>query len=184
MKNVLFKVLLVFLMLIWFGQSSRGNDKGIVGNAESSIQDNGNKTDLPDEVSLDDDDNEGDEDNSDGIVEEDGGYCEPAGKEFDSKRRNNQQSAEKSVFFRYLDVVVLTGLLGLTCWLVYGRKKRKYLLIVLGVSLLYLGFYRSGCICPVGATGNVAMTLRYFKTTRISIFAALFFLIPLIFSFF
>jgi polyferredoxin len=57
------------------------------------------------------------------------------------------------------DVVVLAGGLGLATWFVLHRRSR---LAVVGLSiagLAYFGFYRQGCVCPIGAIQNVTVAL-------------------------
>ena len=54
--------------------------------------------------------------------------------------------------------------------------------MIMLVSLLLLGFLRLGCVCPVGATGNIAVTLSHLNTVSLSIFTVLFFVLPLLFA--
>ena len=50
-------------------------------------------------------------------------------------------------------------------------------------SLLYFGFYRKGCICPIGAIGNI--TLAVFDSSYVIPLSALaFFVLPLVFTLF
>lgn len=58
-----------------------------------------------------------------------------------------------------LDVVLLGGALGLVAWIVLGRRSRAMLVAVTIGSLLYFGFWREGCVCPIGATQNVVVAL-------------------------
>lgn len=55
--------------------------------------------------------------------------------------------------------VVLAIILPAAGWLLLKRRSRAGI-FVLGIgSLLYFGFYRQGCICPVGSVQNVAMAV-------------------------
>ncbi|NLF30186.1 MAG: 4Fe-4S binding protein [Planctomycetes bacterium] len=80
---------------------------------------------------------------------------------------------------RLVDVAVLAAALAATGYVVLVRRSRRWLLAVMLASLLYLGFYRSGCVCPIGAIQNVALSLRDPAYT-ISIIITAIFLLPLI----
>src|SRR5690242_13628360 len=53
------------------------------------------------------------------------------------------------------DAVILFLALSITTWLVFKSRSRRGLFIMSVFSLGYFGFYRTGCICPVGSTQNV-----------------------------
>jgi ferredoxin len=56
--------------------------------------------------------------------------------------------------------VILLGLaLGVSAWLALWRRQRGWLVAISIACLAYFGFYREGCICPIGATQNVAVAL-------------------------
>jgi len=58
-----------------------------------------------------------------------------------------------------MDAAVLLAAIGIGAWFLLKRRSRS-LIFVLGVfCLLYLGFYKEGCICPVGSIQNVALAL-------------------------
>jgi polyferredoxin len=57
------------------------------------------------------------------------------------------------------DVILLAGALGLAAWLALWRRQRGWLVALTTACLLYFGFYREGCICPIGSTQNVAVAL-------------------------
>ena len=84
---------------------------------------------------------------------------------------------------RVVDMVLLIGGLALSTWLVLKVRRRAWV-IVLGIAALaYFGFYRAGCICPVGAGQNVALSLLE-STYTISIVVTVFFLLPVALSLF
>ena len=62
-------------------------------------------------------------------------------------------------WLRFLDVAVLVFALGLAAWLVFKRRSRMGLILLSFGSVAYFGFYRHGCICPVGAIQNVVLCL-------------------------
>ena len=59
----------------------------------------------------------------------------------------------------YLDLAVLTGALALASWLVLRRRTRTGVWLLTLFSVAYFGFWRKGCICPVGSTQNVTLAL-------------------------
>ena len=79
----------------------------------------------------------------------------------------------------YCDLAVLAGALALASvaavWV-----RRRWLIVLIGVAALaYLGFYRQGCICPIGAIQNVAMAVFGTGGYVIPLTVAGFFLLPL-----
>ncbi|MBN1808797.1 MAG: 4Fe-4S binding protein [Planctomycetes bacterium] len=81
----------------------------------------------------------------------------------------------------YLDVSVLIGALSLAAYLGI-RKRSRTGLAVLGVfSLAYFGLWRRGCICPVGAIQNVALSLSDGGYV-LPLSVAAFFFLPLFFA--
>ena len=62
--------------------------------------------------------------------------------------------------YEYIDTIVLFLALGLSTYLVLKKRSRKAIFALTVFSLIYFGFYREGCICPIGAIQNV--TLSFF----------------------
>ncbi len=83
----------------------------------------------------------------------------------------------------YLDLAVLVGALGLAAWLVHRRRSRRGLAALSVFSLVYFGFIRHGCICPIGAPQNVAYGL-FTPEYTLPLTVLLFFLAPLVFALF
>jgi NosR/NirI family nitrous oxide reductase transcriptional regulator len=82
-------------------------------------------------------------------------------------------------WLRLLDVVVLAAALGLSSWLVLKCRSRNGVLLLSLGALAYFGFFRKGCVCPIGAIQNVTLSLvdsRYL----ISMGVILFFFLPLV----
>lgn len=86
-----------------------------------------------------------------------------------------------SYIFEYLDLMVLIFALMLAAYFTLKKRSRKHILSLSVFSLIYFGFYRQGCICPVGAIQNItiAFTLADYK---IPLTVIGFFIIPLLFS--
>lgn len=82
-----------------------------------------------------------------------------------------------------LDVAVLLITLSLASYFSIYKRSRFSLFLLMLFSLLYFGFWRKGCICPVGSLQNVA--LAFFDSSYIIPWSVvLFFTLPLIFSLF
>ena len=78
-----------------------------------------------------------------------GGYKTPA----------VQKPLPRSSWLQLLDVAVLAAAMGISSWLVLKRRNRKALLALTVCSVAYFGFYREGCVCPIGSIQNVAVAL-------------------------
>lgn len=70
-----------------------------------------------------------------------------------------QKPRPREYWLELLDVVLLAFALGVAVWLVLYRRSRKQVLALTIGCLAYFGFYREGCICPIGAIQNVAVAL-------------------------
>lgn len=83
----------------------------------------------------------------------------------------------------YVDVAVLLIALSLSVFFIYKKRCRKGVFLLMVLSLLYFGFYRKGCICSIGAVGNVSLSV--FENSYVMPFSALlFFVLPLVFTLF
>jgi polyferredoxin len=70
-----------------------------------------------------------------------------------------QRLRPRAVAWQVADVALLAAALGASAWLALRARKRAGLVALSVFCLAYFGFYREGCICPVGATQNVAVAL-------------------------
>ncbi len=85
--------------------------------------------------------------------------------------------------YEYIDTAILFAALVLATFLVLKTRKRRAILVMMIFSLIYFGFWRKGCVCPIGAIQNV--TLSFFDPGyAVPITITLFFLLPLIFTLF
>jgi NosR/NirI family transcriptional regulator, nitrous oxide reductase regulator len=91
--------------------------------------------------------------------------------------------APRSNAMEYIDTLVLLAALSLLSWLAIKKRSRQGILWISIFTLLYFGFYRDGCICPVGSLQDVVLALTHQGYT-IPITVLLFFLLPLAFSIF
>jgi ferredoxin len=89
----------------------------------------------------------------------------------------------RTLGLEYLDVAALAAGLGLASYLALVRRSRKGLVVLAAGSLAWLGFWRSGCVCPIGAIQNVALSMadgRY----AVPFSVVLFFVLPLLVTLF
>lgn len=89
------------------------------------------------------------------------------------------QAPPRAQWREAVDVAVLAAALLLCTWIVLVRRSRRWLVVLSIGCLLYFGFYREGCICPIGAIQNVVVALTD-PNAAISYFVIAFFLLPLI----
>ena len=82
-----------------------------------------------------------------------------------------------------VDVAALTVALSLAAWLALKKRNRRGLLVLSVCSLVYFGFYRKGCVCPIGAIQNVTLALTD-SSYLVPIEVILFFSLPLVFALF
>ena len=85
--------------------------------------------------------------------------------------------------FGWWDSVILFGALSLATWFVFKSRSRRGLFLLSIFSVAFFGFYRRGCICPVGSTQNV-MAATFIPDVGVSAIIVSFFVLPLLFSLF
>lgn len=83
----------------------------------------------------------------------------------------------------WIDLAVFTGALSLASWLAVRRRSRRGVFWLMLFSLAYFGFYKQGCVCPIGSTQNIAMAL-FNPHYAVPITVTLLFVLPLIFALF
>jgi len=89
----------------------------------------------------------------------------------------------RSLFLEYLDVAILFVALSLSAYFALKKRSRNYLFVLMVFSLIYFGFFRKGCVCPIGSIQNISLAL-FDKTYLIPITVIAFFTLPLIFALF
>ena len=87
------------------------------------------------------------------------------------------------LLWNILDVVLLVGMMGLVAWAAYRRRSRSIILSMSLVSVLYFGFFRSGCVCSVGSIQNVVMA-AVDSNYHLPWYVLLVFLLPILFALF
>ena len=82
-----------------------------------------------------------------------------------------------------VDTAVLLGALSLCSVLVLKRRSRREIFMLTVFCVLYFGFFRKGCICPVGSLQNVLDATMH-EAAVVPVVVVVFFLLPLLFALF
>ena len=85
----------------------------------------------------------------------------------------------RAAIFGWIDLAVLVATLVGAAYFALRLRSRRHLWLLAIFSVGYFGFYRHGCICPVGATQNVALALAH-RGYTLPLGVGVFFLLPLI----
>lgn len=96
-------------------------------------------------------------------------------------------------FWSWVDIVLLIGLMSLVAWAVHRRPSRRIIFSVSIVSVLYFGFFRTGCVCSIGSIQNVVLSIAEMLPVgasaavcsyRLPLVVLIIFLLPLVFALF
>ncbi len=93
------------------------------------------------------------------------------------------QPPPKADFYEYVDVIILAAALALASYLALKGRSRIGMVLLTIFCLAYFGFYREGCICPIGAIQNVTLAV-FHSSYSIPIFVVAIFVLPLVFTLF
>jgi NosR/NirI family transcriptional regulator, nitrous oxide reductase regulator len=99
------------------------------------------------------------------------------------KTPTTQKPLPRGSWLQVLDVAVLAAAIGISSWLVLKRRSRKSVVALAIGSVAYFGFYRQGCVCPIGSIQNVAVALTDPQYSVPMVVTATFFL-PLVMAVF
>jgi len=102
-----------------------------------------------------------------------GGYVTPAA----------QYPRTRAAWWGVVDATVLAAALGLSTWIVMSRRSRRELTLLTVGCVVYFGFYRQGCVCPIGAIQNIAVALTD-PAYAVPYVVLAFFFLPLVFALF
>ncbi|MGB2796802.1 MAG: 4Fe-4S binding protein [Phycisphaerae bacterium] len=107
--------------------------------------------------------------------------AQPPPAQFESgyERPTVENPEPRADAFDYVDVAVLAVALVLASWLALRVRSRAWIFVVMLGALAYFGFWRGGCVCPIGAIQNVALALGD-STYAIPLAVLAFFLLPLV----
>jgi len=70
-----------------------------------------------------------------------------------------QRPLPRSAIRQSVDLGLLGVALALAAWLALRRRHRAGLVALTVASVAYFGFFREGCVCPIGSIQNVALAL-------------------------
>ncbi|HDY88512.1 MAG TPA: 4Fe-4S binding protein, partial [bacterium] len=87
----------------------------------------------------------------------------------------------RSQYIEYFDLLVLITALSLASYFALKLRSRRKMFLLMVFSLIYFGFYRKGCICPVGSIQNVSLAL-FDSGYTIPLTVIAFFALPLVFT--
>ncbi|MAE60104.1 MAG: 4Fe-4S ferredoxin [Planctomycetaceae bacterium] len=90
--------------------------------------------------------------------------------------------APDASWYAILDVAVLIAALGVASYLILARRSRRGVIGVTIFAIIYFGFWREGCVCPIGSVQNVSLAL-FDRGYVLPLIVGAFFLIPIIFTF-
>lgn len=80
-----------------------------------------------------------------------------------------------------VDIVLLVAMMSAVVWAAYKKRSRAVIYSMSVISVLYYGFFRSGCVCSVGSIQNVILAMVD-PTYNLSWYVLLLFLLPIIFT--
>jgi NAD-dependent dihydropyrimidine dehydrogenase PreA subunit len=103
--------------------------------------------------------------------------------ESDYERPSPTTPHPRQDIYEYTDAAVLLAGLSLSSYLVLRNRSRRAIFILMVFSLLYFGFWRKGCVCPIGAIQNIVLSV-FDRDYVVPIVVGVFFLLPLVFTLF
>jgi NAD-dependent dihydropyrimidine dehydrogenase PreA subunit len=93
----------------------------------------------------------------------------------------SQQLPARVGWMVWVDTGVLVAALSAAAWIALRRRSRREMFWLSVFSVLYFGFYRKGCVCPIGAIQNITLAL-FDPTYVVPLFVIAFFALPLAFA--
>ena len=101
--------------------------------------------------------------------------------DFDSGYTHPETShpGARAFWLQWVDVAVLLGTLALAALLSLKWRSRRGIFWLVVFAAAYFGFFRGGCICPIGAIQNVAAAV-FQPGVPIAVVTVVFFTVPLL----
>ena len=109
-------------------------------------------------------------------------HCPPP--QFDAAPYQLHQTnmpSPRAPLWDWIDPAILFAALCAASWLVHKKRDRRRITGLMLFCLVYFGFWRRGCVCPVGSIGNIVLAATD-ATYAIPIVVLAFFLLPLLFT--
>jgi NosR/NirI family transcriptional regulator, nitrous oxide reductase regulator len=91
-----------------------------------------------------------------------------------------QTAAGRGAIWDAIDVALLIVALSIASFAAIKSRSRRTILLLSIASLAYFGFYRKGCVCPIGSIQNVAVAT--FGDYALPWIVGAFFMLPLVFT--
>jgi NosR/NirI family nitrous oxide reductase transcriptional regulator len=89
----------------------------------------------------------------------------------------------RAEIYQYVDLAAFVLALSLASYLAISRRSRRGLFVLSIASLAWFGFWRGGCICPVGSIQNIALA-AFDPAYALPWTVAVFFTLPILFTLF
>ena len=93
------------------------------------------------------------------------------------------QPSPRAGWRAWVDMAALAVALSLAAWIAHKVRSRKAMVALSVASLAYFGFYRQGCVCPIGAIQNVSLAV-FGSGYALPLSVSVFFLLPMLFALF
>jgi polyferredoxin len=87
-----------------------------------------------------------------------------------------------NVFFAFV-ILILVIVMMLGIRYLYRKRSRAGIIVLALFSLLFFGFFRGGCLCPIGAIQNIAVAI-FEPVFSLGWFGILIFFLPILFALF
>lgn len=94
-----------------------------------------------------------------------------------------QVSPAKATYWIAIDLGALVVALSLAAYLVFRQRSRAGVFLLGVGSLVYFGFWREGCVCPIGSIQNVTLAI-FNHGYALPFIVGAYFLLPLAFTLF
>lgn len=94
-----------------------------------------------------------------------------------------QRPLARAAWWAAIDIAALGAALALAAWIVLIRRSRTLLVGLTIGCLIYFGFHRKGCVCPIGAIQNVCFALSD-EHYAVPMVVLVFFMLPLLVALF
>ena len=113
----------------------------------------------------------------------------PAAEKFTAKlpptyqHPHHEPPGARDTALAYVDLLALVVALSVASYIALKGRSRRAMLWLMVASVAYFGFYREGCICPIGAVQNVVSAIVD-SSYVLPVVVAGFFVLPLLFTLF
>ncbi len=79
--------------------------------------------------------------------------------EFDTGYEIPEPTTPPPEIYEYLDVTLLVIALVLATFLTLKHRRRAWVFVLMVACVAYFGFWRKGCVCPVGSLQNTVLAI-------------------------